>query len=174
MTDPKNPKLLGRYTGPAQTNDKGESMPTGFGDMVLNASRTRLYVNYEYRQANFRADLPAGFMIFDVSGGTPVLLQQQDWPLPYYREEPLSLALSPDGAVLAVSYWTLGVRLYRVTNDHVVPLGLVATTGEARDVYVDNTGLLHIFAVDSTQIMNPQTGDMVNVIPHPGHGVEGG
>lgn len=174
VTDPRNPRILGTFTGPTQTDDKGASVPTNFGYMVVNSSGTRLYVNYEYRQVNFRADLPAGFMIFDVSGTAPVLLQRQDWPLPYYREEPMSVALSPDGATLAVSYWTFGVRFYRVTNDQVAPLGLVPTTGEARDVYVDNTGLLHIFAVDSTQIMNPQTGNMVNVIPHPGKGVEGG
>lgn len=174
VTDPKNLKRLGAYAGPAKTNDKGQSMPTAFGAIALNASRTRLYVTYEYRESNFRADLPAGFMIFDISGTTPVMLQAQDWPQPYYREEPLDVTLSPDGAVLAVSYWTFGVRLYRVANDHVAPLGLVATTGEARDVYADNSGLLHVFAVDSTQIMNPKTGDMVNIIPHPGHGVEGG
>jgi hypothetical protein len=177
VSSPASPILLGSWTAPVVSGPGGTLVRDNLGNMTANPTGTRLYIVYNPVTAsagNQVLDWPAGFMIFDVSGTTPQLLTQQSWPAnkPYY-EQPLAVSLSPDASTLAVSYWAFGVRLYGVANDTVTPLGTVATTGEAHDVYVDD-GIIYVFAHDDIQILDPATGAHIQDIPIVGMVVDGG
>jgi hypothetical protein len=172
VSRPSQPRLLGSYDPPAE--GRGD-IRVLFGDMAVNGAGTRLYVAYRHGRYPPRccagAQAPAGVMIFDVTGPTPRLLAQNDWKIEREaRVVPSAVALSPDGRTLAVAYWRFGVRFFGVTDDKLTDLGRVATTGEGHDVYVDQRGILYVFANDDLQIIDPETGRHLNDILLPDEG----
>src|SRR5579884_3980120 len=178
VSNPAAPTLLGSWTAPLVSGPGGTLVQNGFGNMAANRAGTRLYITFHpvtVPGGNQVLDWPAGIMLFDTSGPTPRPLTQQAWPVnaPYYMQ-PLAVALSPDEATLAVSYWAFGVRFYRVGNDAFTSLGMVATTGEGHDIYVDAQGILYVFANDDIQIVDPVTGAHIQDIPFGGYKVDGG
>jgi hypothetical protein len=178
VSNPQSPVAVGSWTSSVVTGPGGTPVQNVFGSMAVNSSGTRLYVTYKpvtAAQGNQVLDWPSGFMIFDVSTAIPRPLTQQSWAVnaPYY-EQPLVVALSPNQATLAVSYWAFGVRFYGIAGDTVTSLGTVATTGEAHDVYVDDQGILYVFAHDDIQVLDPATGHHIRDIPIVGMVVDGG
>jgi hypothetical protein len=181
VASPSSPILLGSWKANAVKGPGGTLVQDNLGDMVTDAAGMRLYVAYhavtaEKGKAGHQVlDWPAGFMIFDVSGTTPQLLMHQSWPADATSyEQPTAVALSPNGTILAVSYWAFGVRFYNVAADAVSDLGTVATTGEAHDVYVDAVDNLYVFAHDDIQVLDPRTGAHIRDIPIVGRVVDGG
>jgi hypothetical protein len=178
VSNPAAPTLIGSYT--AAYYDPGTTGGTRVANHyiipVVNAAGTRLYVTYVSESAGGVQTLnaPAGFEIFDVSNGTPVPVAEESWNTnDQYYEQPLAIALSPDGSTVAVSYWAFGVRFYGVANDTIANEGLVPTTGEAHDVYVDSQGYAYVFAHDDIQVFDP-SGNLINAIPIVGYVVDGG
>jgi hypothetical protein len=166
VSNPALPRLVpgGAWNGSTERGPGGTMVRPQLGHMTVNGSGTRLYITYRSvteSGGNQVLDWNAGFMIFDVSGSTPVPLgQRQGWKTSTgLWILPTSVALAPNERILAVSYWTFGVRFYEVAGDVVRELGAVATTGEAHDVYVDNRGILHVFANDSIQSIDPARGE---------------
>lgn len=157
-SNPASPRVIGSWVGATEHHPRFGELKPQLGMMRVNQAGTRLYVNYNY--GRFIIEHVAGFMIFDVAGDTPRLLVRQDWKLPSgYWHHPTGLALSPDEKTLAVSYLFYGFRLFDIAGDRVQGRGTIATAGEARDVFVDNLGMLHIFATYQIQTTNPQTGE---------------
>lgn len=167
LSDPGRPALAGMWAGQTERGPGGTLVRPQVGHMITRQDGTRLYVSYRYvtaAEGHQVLDWHAGFMTFNVTGGTPVLVHRQGWKTDVGAwVQPTSLALSPNQSLLAVSYWAFGVRVYRVSGDTDAPLGMVATTGEAHDVYVDGDGYLYVFANDDIQIMDPATGAQVGV-----------
>lgn len=161
VTNGSAPKLLGAWEGNVERGPEGTLVRPQLGHMVVSRDGQRLYVAYRSVTESGGSqvlDWDAGFMIFDVSGGVPGLLTRQGWKTPTgLWVQPTSVALAPNGRILAVGYWAFGVRLFDIADDRARELGMVATTGEAHDVFVDNLGLLHIFANDNIQIVDPVT-----------------
>lgn len=177
VSNPSVPAQVGAWDGSGERGPGGTSVRPQLGHMTRNNDGTRLYVNYRSVTEsgnNQVLDWNAGFMIFDVSGNAPVLLQRQGWRTATgLWLQPTSVALAPNDRVLATSYWAFGVRLFDVAGDRVTDLGTVATTGEAHDVYVDNSGFLHVFVNDSIQIVDPVSGEHRGVFVT-GTGLDGG
>jgi hypothetical protein len=160
--DPKNPRRVGLFTGPTVADNRGAPLPLEFGQIAVNRAGTRLYALFRFpRDAQQR---PQGFMIFDVTGASPAPLAEHAW-----RTElgltigPMCVSVSPAGREIAVSYWDFGVRFFGVEGDRVAEQGLVPTTGEARDVYVDRGGHIYAFCVDDVQVLEPSSGDLIHV-----------
>jgi hypothetical protein len=169
ISDPAHPQLVGSWSQPVEAGPGGTPVRIALGGLAIDHAGTHLYAAYHYAAAQGGNDVPdwaAGVMRFDVSRDVPVPVTQQDWKFSGpYRVAPTALAIAPDGATLAVSYWRYGVRVYRVSGDRVVAAGGVATAGEAHDVYVDPQGILYIFANETMQIIDPRTGEVVNDFP---------
>jgi len=112
-------------------------------------------------------------MILDVHGSTPVELARYEWATDFGPAvNVIGLALSPDGTVLAASYQRYGVRLFRVSGDTITPQGMVNTSGEARDVYVDAQGFQYVFAWDNMQVFDRDGRQVETYLP--GFPMDGG
>jgi hypothetical protein len=161
IADPLHPRRAGIWDLAVQEGPGGTPVRLQLGALALNRAGTRLYAAYHYvtaRDGNNVSDWLAGFMIFDVAQDTPELIGQQDWKFSgSNRLAPTSIALSPDDATLAVSYWRYGIRFFAVQGDRVIPRGDIATAGEAHDVYVDQRGILYVFGNETMQIIDPRT-----------------
>lgn len=177
LADPAHPQLAGTWQQPVEKGPGGTPVRLDLGSLAVDRAGTRVYAAYRSVAAQGGGDVPdwsAGFMIFDVARDAPELLVRQDWTFSApYRLAPASVALSPDGATLAVSYWRYGVRLFGVAGDRVAGRGGVATAGEAHDVYVDAQGVLYVFANETMQIIDPRTGGHLADVPL-AHGGDGG
>lgn len=169
VSNPAHPTRVGVWTAPGVWLPGHSLMQVVFGGLAVNAAGTRLYAAYGHILVQGEIPVPnapAGFMIFDVSGATPRLVASEDWIADgTMRKLPLTVALSPDGTTLAVSYFRFGVQLFRVADDATTSLGRVATTGEAHDVYVDARGILYVFDNDNLEIIDPRSGRHLQDIP---------
>lgn len=177
VSAPAAPAHLGTYTAASFASAQYGQVTSGFTSLAVNGAGTRLYAAYSTVSASSgpvgdQVD-PAGVMILDVSGATPVPLPNGNatWqigtdtsPSGAY-EIPQAVALSPDSQTLAVSYGAFGVRLFAVGSDAVTAEGQLATTGEACDVYADAQGVLYVFNRDSLIVLDPGTGAQIQAIP---------
>jgi hypothetical protein len=177
LSNPVAPALLGTYTAPPFSSQHYGQATSGFGSLAVNAAGTRLYAAYSTvpvssGQVGDQVD-PAGVAIFDVSGSTPAALQggNTTWQIGTDTsasgayEIPQAVALSPNGQTLAVSYYAFGVRLFSVAGDAFAAQGQLATTGEARDVYVDAQGVMYVFNRDSLISLDPNSGAQIQAFP---------
>lgn len=167
VSNPSRAVRVGGWQGSSEQGPGGTPVRPQIGPLVVRRDTSRLYVTYRsvtVTGGHPVADWDAGFMIFDVAGGEPEFMSRHGWKTDIGQwVQPLSLALSPDQATLVVSYWAFGVRFFRVTGDRVADQGMVATTGEAHDVYADGFGFLYVFANDDIQIIDERTGKHVGV-----------
>ncbi|HLJ60328.1 MAG TPA: hypothetical protein VKZ50_11420 [bacterium] len=141
ISAPASPKLMGTHS------TAGARVVTSYGQVSANRAGTRLYALYQAASVDGHstsAGTSAGLAAFDSSGSTPGLLQTNEWKLPAQSAVPTALAVSSKD-VVAVTYFWFGVRLHAVAGDNIVPLSVVQTAGESRDVYVDAQGYIYSF-----------------------------
>lgn len=152
IADRGSPSLVGTFHNtPYDDPGAGGKVVRAYGQMRANAAGTRLYAVYQ------TSSLPgarghdegkdAGLEIFNIAEGTPVSITSAGWRLSIGDDAvPTGLDLSPDGAIVAVTYQDFGVRFHSVTHDTITPLSTIPTSGESRDVYVDAAGYVYSFA----------------------------
>jgi hypothetical protein len=174
ISTPTSPVSGGTYTAPTQTGYAGgQTQYVDFTSITLNPAGTRLYAAYLSQNAGNgqTANAPAGWVIFDITGTNPVPLNSQtsdgtatgqlrgQW-IPSnaaainFWEQPGFLVSSPDGTKIAMSYWTLGVQFWSISGDIPTLGGVVATTGETKDAFIDNLNNAYIPVGDDLQVVN--------------------